>query len=460
MKYTFLVLISLLFQLSADVKLPVIINENMVIQRGIEAPIWGWADPGEEVKVSFAGKTKTAVTDKDGNWSVKLEKLSASAKPQVMTIKGNNEIALKNVLIGDVWICSGQSNMEWSLSRSSKNAKADADSQKDNKNLRLFRIPKHLKSAKPEKDTQGHWTTTASSKDCLIFSGCGFFFGAKLQKDLNIPIGLIDTSWGGTPIDQWISNDGYKDILKQTRKGASIYNAMVAPLVPFGIKGAIWYQGESNRMNAFPAYFNKMDALITGWRKDFQVGDFPFYVVQIAPYDYNKKNKKATDNGFLCRNIWETQFKAAAEIKNCGLVPIHDTIHGVIGNIHPWDKKPVGERLASLSLKKDYGKDVSWTGPSFASAKLESGKVVVNFGDIEKGLNTTDGKAPSHFELAGSDKVFVAADAVIVGNAVHVSSDKVKSPKYVRMGWEQTFIPNLSDKNGWPAFQFSGKEIK
>ena len=460
MKIIVLVLFSLTFQLVADVKLPVIFADHMVVQRDVEAPVWGWAEPGEKVEVSFAGKKYNAIADKDGNWSVKLEKNSASAKPQELKVKGNNELVLKNVLVGDVWICSGQSNMEWSLSRSSKSAKADAASQKDNKNLRLFRIPKHLKSTKPEKDTEGKWSTTENSEDCLVFSGCGFFFGGKLQKELGVPIGLIDTSWGGTPIDQWISNGGYKDILKETRKGASIYNAMVAPLVPFAIKGAIWYQGESNRMNKYPAYFNKLDALITGWRKDFQVGDFPFYIVQIAPYNYNKKNKNATDNGFLCRNIWATQYKAAEEIKNCGIVPIHDTLHGVINNIHPWDKKPVGERLANLTLKKDYGKDVSWTGPKASSAKNNSGKVQVSFENIEKGLTTNDGKAPIHFELAGEDKVFKPAVAVIEGNTVVVSSKEVQSPKFVRMGWEQTFVPNLSDKNGWPAFQFSAMEVK
>ena len=460
MKYAVLIFLSLFLQLSADVKLPVVIGDNMVVQRDIEAPIWGWADPGEEVTVSFSGKTLSTKADAEGNWSVKLPKQSANKTPQEMKIKGKNEIVLKNILVGDVWICSGQSNMEWPLSRCSKTAKDDAAAQKDNKNLRLFRIPKHIKSTKPEKDTIGKWSTTENSADCLSFSGCGFFFGVKLQKELDIPIGLIDTSWGGTPVDQWISNEAYESVLKQKRKGASIYNAMVAPLRPYGIKGAIWYQGESNRMNKYPSYFHKLDALISGWRKDFQVGDFPFYLVQIAPYNYNKKNKNATDNGFLCRNIWATQYKAADEIKNCGIVPTHDTLHGVINDIHPWDKKPVSERLANLALKKDYGKDVSWTGPKVASAKLESGKVVVSFSHIEKGLTTNDGKAPSYFEVAGEDKVFKAATAKIEGDKVVLESKEVSAPKYVRMGWEQTFVPNLADKNGWPAFQFSALEIK
>jgi sialate O-acetylesterase len=446
------------FQLSAEVKLPVIFSDNMIIQRNVEAPVWGWAEPGEKVSVSFDGKTKSTVTDKEGNWSVKLAKLKASAKPRELTVKGKNDIIFKNVLVGDVWICSGQSNMEWALSRSTKKPKEAAESQKNNKQLRLFRIPKHIKLAAPAKDTVGMWKTTEVSADCLSFSGCGFFFGAKLQKDLKIPIGLIDTSWGGTPVDQWISNKAYKSFLKKDRKGKSIYNGMIAPLVPFAIKGAIWYQGESNRGNPFPAYFTKMDALITGWREDFQVGDFPFYQVQIAPFKYNRKKKG--DDETLCRNIWASQYKAAKEIKNCGVVPIHDTIHGVITNIHPWDKKPVSERLASLALKNDYGMDVPFSGPEFASAKISSGKVIVSFTNIVKGLTTNDGKEPSFFEIAGADKVFVPATANVKGNTAVVSAENVKSPKYVRMGWLETSVPNLSDKNGWPVFQFPAQEVK
>lgn len=446
------------FQLHADVKLPAIFSDHMVIQRGVEAPVWGWAEAGEKVSVSFAGETKTAVADKDGKWSVKLSKHEASAKPVDLKINGNNEVVVKNVLIGDVWICSGQSNMEWPLAKCTKTPKEEAAAQKNNKQLRLFRIPDHIKVPEPAEDTTGSWKTTEQQEGCLIFSGCGFFFGAKLQQELNIPIGLIDTSWGGTPVDQWISNKAHQSFLKSERKGGSIYNGMVAPLVPFAIKGAIWYQGESNRANEFPAYFTKLDALITGWREDFQVGDFPFYLVQIAPHQYNKKGPG--DDETLARNIWAAQYKAAKEIKNCGIVPIHDTIHGVIGDIHPWDKKPVGERLANLALKNDYGKDVSFTGPEFASAKSGSGKIVVSFNQIDKGLTTTDGEAPSCFEIAGSDKKFAPAQAVIQGNTVVLSTEGVSAPRYVKMGWLETQAPNLADKNGWPVFQFPAQQAK
>ena len=444
--------------LHADVKLPAIFNNHMVIQRDVEAPVWGWADAGEKVTVSFAGQTRSTVADASGKWSVKLPKLAASSEGRELQVQGNNKIALSNVLVGDVWICSGQSNMEWPLAKCTKEPAKETAAQKDNTQLRLFRIPEHIKAAEPAADTKGSWATTADEQACLVFSGCGFFFGAKLQQELDIPIGLIDTSWGGTAVDQWISNKAHQTFLNQERKGGSIYNGMVAPLVPFAVKGAIWYQGESNRGNAFPAYFTKLDALITGWREDFQVGDFPFYLVQIAPHQYNKK--QPGDDETLCRNIWAAQYKAAKEIKNCGIVPIHDTLHGNIGDIHPWDKKPVGERLANLALKKDYGKDVAWTGPEFASAKATGGKIIVSFQGIDQGLTTTDGKEPACFEIAGADKVFVPAKAAIEGDTVVVTAEGVSSPKHVKMGWLETQVPNLADKNGWPVFQFPAMEAK
>lgn len=443
--------------LHAAVELPAIFSDHMVIQRDVEAPVWGWAEASEKVSVSFAGTTRSAVADKDGRWMVKFPKQAANTQPQELIVKGNNEIVLANVLVGDVWICSGQSNMEWNLKACTKKADEVVADYKDNSQLRLFNIPKHIKLAEPAENVPGAWATTADANACLNFSGCGFFFGSMLQQELGIPIGLIGSNWGGTRVDEWISNKAAKQVLGKAR-GKSIYNGMIAPLVPFAIKGAIWYQGESNRKDPFPQYFDKMNALITGWREDFQVGDFPFYQVQIAPHKYNRN--KPGDDTTLARNIWAAQFKAAKEIVNCGVVPIHDTIHGVLTNIHPWDKQPVGERLAMLALKKDYGRDVAFTGPEFASAESRSGKVVVSFDGIVDGLTTTGGEAPSCFEVAAADKAFVAAQAVIDGDRVIVSAESVRSPKYVRMGWNETQVPNLADKNGWPVFQFPAQIVK
>lgn len=238
MKYFIALLTLAITQIWGDVKLPVVINNNMVLQRDVTVPIWGWAAPGEKVSVTFAGEIKTATTDQEGNWSVKLSAQKVSANPQELKVKGKNEITLTNILVGDVWICSGQSNMEWPIKYCTKKPEKIYESHKANKQLRLFRISKHLRSKVPEKDTQGKWTNCSNEADVMVFSACGFFFGSKLQKDLNIPIGLIDASWGGTPVDQWISNKAYKKYLNKTRWN-SIYNAMVVPLAPYAIKGVI-----------------------------------------------------------------------------------------------------------------------------------------------------------------------------------------------------------------------------
>jgi sialate O-acetylesterase len=511
MNYSIRILMLLGFLLPhthADVALPVVISSNMVLQRGMEVPVWGWAGAGEKVAVIFAGQEKTTTADKIGSWQVKLGPLEASAEGRTLTVKGKNEIKLENVLVGDVWICSGQSNMEWSVSRSLPKSRALAAKENKNPNLRLFRVPVHIRAGSPLSDTVGTWTNCANRNDVNNFSGVGFFFGRNLQHELNIPIGLIDTSWGGTPIEAWISWEGYEMIKQplpkpnEARQKAlaesfkklvesveqwqvkariaaaqgrviplpsastvnlgnsanGIFNAMVAPLAPYGVKGAIWYQGESNRSRAFPDYFNKLDALIRGWRKIFQAGDFPFYIVQIAPYDYNRGNRKKDDTP-LCRNIWAAEFKAAEEIPNCGVIPIHDTIQGNVRNIHPADKQTVGERIASLALKDAYEKDVVWTGPIFKNASVDGKQIVITFGHIDKGLETSDGKAASWFEIAGSDKNFVQAKAAIEGDTVIIEAEAILNPKFVRMGWSEVAIPNLRDKNGWPVRQFTA-EIK
>jgi sialate O-acetylesterase len=478
----------------AEVSLPVVIANHMVLQRELATPIWGWANPGETVTVTFAGQTKTATANKAGDWAVKLDPMKASAEPRELKI---NDITLTNILVGDVWICSGQSNMEYGYRGDGKKTKNDM--------VRMFRVPAHIQSTFAMEDTKGTWASFGDGNS-RGFSGVGLFFGCKLQKELNVPIGLIDTSWGGTRIEPWIADEGYSQIGKPIKKADmsgvvaqqkkmiteveqwlvkakqradvgkitpfttntklgggrapnGIYNAMVAPLAPYGVKGAIWYQGESNRGAKFPDYFQKLQALIGGWRTVFQVPDFPFYIVQIAPYDYNRGNRKKGDT-VLCNNIWLAEYKAAKEITNCGVIPTHDTINGNVKDIHPRDKKPVGERLAAMALKKTYGKDVICSGPVFKSAALKAGKVEVSFDMIDKGLKTADGKAPTWFELSTDGKTFVTAEAVIQGTVVIVSSAKVPAPKFVRMGWSEVAIPTLRDKNGWPAFQFSSQPVK
>jgi len=435
----------------ADVTLPVIIDNKMVLQRETQAPIWGWADAGEEVTVTFAGQTKQAVPGAKGLWMVKLDPMQACVKPAVMTIKGKNTIKLTDVLVGEVWLASGQSNMEFSIASVPNEEKEVIYAQKKNPLLRMFCVSGHMVSKVPLDDTVGRWTTAPEFSEMLknrkikgrsSHSAVGCFFGLKLQQELGVPVAVIDSSWGGQRIEKFISGNG-------------IYNAMIAPLAPFAIKGAIWYQGESNR--GAKDYFVKLQALSAGWSKAFNVKDIPFYQVQIAPFDYSRGKDDA--NTTLCDSIWTAQYKGAAEIKGMGVVSIHD-VNIPIKNIHPRCKQLVGARLAAQALKNQYGKDVTATGPSFVAAKLAGTKVLVSFKDVDHGLSTTDGKDPIWFELSADGKTFVKAGAVIKGDKVEVSSVEVTTPKFVRMGWADIAIPTLKDKNGWPVFAFGAQEVK
>ncbi len=542
----------------ADVVLPKVIGDKMILQRGVEAPIWGWADPGEEVTVSFAGQTKKAMPDAKGKWMVKLDPLNASSENRVMTVQGSNKIEVKEVLVGEVWLASGQSNMEWDFMRVDKAEKAFAAQHKDNKLVRAFHVNAHLTAGMPLDDTVGWW------KDCEEMVGepgislglqkgvsaIGFFFALKLQQELGVPVAFIDSNWGGRRIESFISGEGYdamgleyrkggelkaadvadkieaklvelSAVLEEAEQGAEIsakvlgsfgirtknsrklnavqlknlqelqenmtvaqevakqgrlipvnllrflgvadndiYNAMIAPLTPYAIKGAIWYQGESNRKSI--DYFEKLQALSAGWSEVFNVKDIPLHLVQIAPYDYEKK-RGSTEPGplssTLADNIWQAQYRGAEEIPGMSVVPIHDT-DVPVNNIHPPHKLPVGNRLAARALKQQYGKNMAAAGPRFASAKGNGAKVTVSFNHIDQGLGTSDGNAPTWFELSADGETFVSADAVIKGNTVEVNAAEVSEPKFVRMGWYDTAIPTLQDKNGWPVFAFPAQPVR
>lgn len=485
----------------ADVVLPQVMGSKMILQRGVAAPVWGWADQGEAVTVEFAGQSKTAKPDASGKWMVKLDPLTASAESRVMTIRGENEIKLKDVLVGEVWLASGQSNMEWSFHAIADEEKAYAVAQKDNRLVRAFHVNKHITSGIPLGDTAGAW------KDCTEMVGgslnsvsaVGFFFAIELHQKLGVPVAILDANWGGQRIEPFIPDEGFKALglnyrkqpvnadpkvlasrlravatsfeaaAKSAEKGMKIpyveeriygraengiYNAMIAPLTPYAIKGAIWYQGESNRNSN--DYFKKLQALSAGWSKVFNVKDIPLYQVQIAPFDYNRG--KNPNDSTLCDNIWKAQYKGANEIPGMGIVSVHDTKID-IKNIHPIYKRPVAERLAAQALKKQYGKALVTTGPSISAAKLDGSTVIVSFKDVDKGLSTTDGKTPSWFELSVDGKNFLKAKAVIEGNTVKVTATGVPAAKFVRMGWADIAIPNLNDKNGWPVFAFPSQPV-
>ncbi|CAA6691689.1 MULTISPECIES: sialate O-acetylesterase [unclassified Lentimonas] len=495
---------------AADVKLPAIINSQMVLQHGVNAPIWGWADVGETVSVSFAGQTKDTTAGADGKWMVHLDPLDVSVTPQVMTITGNHTITLDDILVGEVWIASGQSNMEFSIGAIVKEEQALISEQIDNQLLRMFCVAPKIKSSLPLQDTAGYWSDgsyfikqmeAGKIRTYDSHSAVGYFFGLKLQQVLQVPVAVIDTSWGGTAIEPWIADEGYdmegiayrkvkasqeaeaivvRDQLAQgisnwretaqtavqnDRKVAAnmevpkssvtnaIYNGMVAPLVPFAVKGTIWYQGEGNVKSQ--DYFEKLKALTGGWSKVFNVPDMPFYLVQVAPYNYGHKNAKGIGPQAIYDSVVSAQYQAAKEIKGCDVINIPDTVFGNVKNVHPPRKKTVGDRLAAMALKNDYGKDVVWTGPRFLKASLAGNQVQISFEHVDQGLETSDGEAPNWFEIAGEDQVFVAAQAQIDGDQVLISSPEVKTPRYIRMAWNNIAEQNLRDKNGWPVFSFN-----
>ena len=475
--------------------LPRIFSDNMVLQRELPIKVWGWADPGQDVTVSFAGTMQSAKTGADGKWTATLAAQPASAEGRELKAQaGGSSVSVKNVLVGEVWICSGQSNMEWTMdvTDDAKDAIAGANYPL----IRQFKVP-HVTHTKPQKDLPGDWSV-CSPATAAKFTAVGYHFGLQLHKSLNVPIGLLNTSWGGTRIEPWTDPKGFevsaqlKDIVdqiagadalhvqnqrsrldqleswvKQARKDldagkeptgfpggmpehplirsdkpTSIYNAMVAPIVSYTIRGAIWYQGESNNGEGL-LYTEKMKALISSWRRLWGQGEFPFLYVQLAPYRYNKPE--------ALPGIWEAQ-QAALSIPNTGMAVITDI--GNVSDIHPRNKREVGRRLSLWALTKTYGKEgLVYSGPLYKSSRVEGNKVVIQF-DHADGLKSLDGKPLSWFTVAGADKRFVPAEARIEGSTVVVSAADVAQPASARFGWNELAEPNLANGAGLPASPF------
>jgi len=432
---------------SADVTLPRIITDHMILQRGVKAAIWGWADKGEQVTVEFAGQTHRATPDAQGRWQVSLDPLKACKQARELTVKGNNTIVVKDVLVGEVWLASGQSNMVSGIKQVPGAERAVYVASKSNDLIRLFKADGRA-SRELNNDTGGRWYLT--SEQALHTAAVAFFFAHKLNKELGVPVAYIIIANLGSKIEPFIPPRDFEPI-KSKIKGSGTFNSMIAPITPYAIKGAIWYQGESNRGSS--DYFQCIKALSAGWSRAFGIPDIPLHQVQVAPYS---KSKQRTS--LLSDFVWLAQQKAAREVKGATVIPIHDT--GIsVTKIHPRHKQPVGERLAAQALKHQYGKMVITSGPTFASAAARDGKVMVTFNGIDKGLATKDGKAPTFFELSEDGRTFVQASAVLKGNQVEVSSDKLRQPRFIQMGWYDTAIPNLMDKNGWPVLAFPPQAI-
>jgi sialate O-acetylesterase len=452
----------------ADVRLPHVFGNQMVLQRDLPVRFWGTAEPGEKVTVTVEKNQASATADSKGKWQVELPAMSASGKPVAMKVAGKNTIELHDVLVGEVWVCSGQSNMQMAVAGVNNATKEIADST--HLQIRLFTVPMKA-SAQPLEDIDAYWKQCNPSS-VPYFSAVAYFFGRSLHEQLGVPIGLIDTSWGGTRIEPWTPPVGFSSvpavtsILTNLQKDESakkptagkkknkwdqgqgiptrLYNGMINPIVPFAIRGAIWYQGESNNGEGM-LYFEKMKALIAGWRSVWNEGDFPFYYVQLAPFNYGPGNPTAL------AKIWEAQ-TAALSIPDTGMAVINDVSN--IKDIHPKDKQDVGKRLALWALAKNYGKQIVYSGPLYKSMSIDGSSIRLKFDHVGGGLAARDGKALNWFTIAGEDKKFVDATAKIDGDSIVVSASDVAKPAAVRFAWNQIAEPNLSNIEGLPASAF------
>ena len=437
----------------ANVSLPNIFGDNMVLQRNAEVKIWGWANPKEEIKLvsSWNNQEYKITANNQAQWELKIKTPEAGG-PYTISIKGYNELVLKNILIGEVWVCSGQSNMEMSASWGIDNGEEEAKNA-TNPNIRFFTVPK-LTATTPQNNLLGNWTES-TPETMKNFSAVGYFFAKRLREDLkNVPIGLISSNWGGTPAEIWmpeevIQNDAIllenaKKLNEQEygpRQPGRAYNAMIYPFVGFKIAGTLWYQGESNVGSA--VYDKTLSALITSWRKVWRE-DFPFYFVQIAPY-------KTGNNNFSNVTVRNSQRKVLQQVNTTGMVVISDVSDTI--DIHPKDKKSVGIRLANLALANTYKKNIGLVnGPLFKDVKIEKNKAIVSFNDAD-GLYFKN-KTSNQFEVAGVDGIYYSAEASIKNNQVILTSKKVASPAKVRFAWGNTIQSDLFNKVNLPASCF------
>lgn len=502
--------------LHAEVKPNPLFSDGAVLQRGQKIPVWGTARDGEKVTVEFQGQ-KAITTAANGKWSVYLDSLKEGG-PFTMTLTGDNTVTLNNLLIGEVWLCSGQSNMNFLFSRA-HNAAEEAPKAKY-PGVRSFKVPTTV-SATPLAEAQGSWVA-CSPETVNDFSAVGYFFARDIHTRLGVPVGLIHSALGATPAQAWTSLEGlrsepelreYVDIVKRrlanydaelaaypailaahqaklaewmetTGKAhevklaewneamakakaagqkppprprpasqrpndpvspegpstdpAGLFNGMINPLIPYGIKGVLWYQGESNRDKPLQ-YLTLFPAMITDWRARWKQGDFPFLYVQVAPW------------GGMPPEIREAQFLTLGKVKNSAMTVTTD--FGDAQDIHPKKKEPVGQRLALAARALAYGEAIEYSGPLYESMKSENEKIILHFQHTGGGLIAKDGPLKG-FTIAGKDKAFVPARAEIQGNTIVVSAEGITDPQVVRYGWANVPDVNLFNQEGLPASPF------
>ncbi|WP_221032881.1 sialate O-acetylesterase [Actomonas aquatica] len=478
-----LVALSLTAVASADVVLAPLFTDHGVLQRDQAVPVWGTADAGEAVTVSFAGQSVSTTADEAGKWRVDLAAMPVNATGQTLTVNGHNTLTLTDILVGDVWLCGGQSNMEWPLRNTT-----DADTAIPSANFPLIR---HIKIERriardPLTTATGSWTV-CSPETVPHFTAVGYYFARQLHAELGVPIGLVNSNWGGTPAEAWLPPAALEDLdilLAATSHQAYSYtgihanlvnyqeklaaweadpenvekpsmpwrpgaenhslvlnNGMIAPLAPYGLKGVIWYQGEANADQP-ETYRTLFGAVIESWRDQFEQPELPFYWVQLA-------NWQPGGIGWAFLREAQTQ---TLELPHTGQVVINDV--GDPDDIHPRNKTAVGDRLARVALRRLHGFDIEDTGPTFASAILRDATIELSFTHAA-GLHTTDGAAPKGFQVAGADGVFHPATAALTPNGtIKVTSDAVSIAHFVRYAWDGHLEVNLVNGDDLPAAPF------
>jgi sialate O-acetylesterase len=441
----------------AETRLPAVFSDHMVLQRNSEVAIWGWDEPGERVSVRAGwGERATARTDDQGRWRLEL-KTPGAGGPYLLAVKGSSRIERKDVLIGEVWFASGQSNMEMRMRGNTNQpiiGSNEAILHATNDRIRLFTAQRQH-ADRPMTDTVGSWVS-ATPENVKKFSAVGWFFASKLEVLLDVPVGIVSSAWGGSNVESWIDAEtlsGFGDLSfwqatadqPERRTPSLMYNGMLHPFLGYGVRGVIWYQGESNRDR--PAeYLELFPAMVESWRKQWGIGDFPFYYVQIAPKDWEGGN-----SAFLR----EAQLKSINALPNMGMAVTLDI--GECDQIHPAEKRTVADRLAYWALARDYGIDaIGFSGPVYREmAVMEDGRAVLEFDFAPNGFSSF-GAELEGFEIAGMDRVFHPAQAMIAAREKQVSvwSDAVPEPVAVRYAFEDCPPASLYNTEGLPASSF------
>lgn len=458
-------------QINAKIKMPALFTDNMMLQQKSNPPIWGWAEKNANItiKTSWNSKIYKVKADASGKWKAALQTSTFGGPYTIEVSEGNEKVIIKNVLLGEVWLCSGQSNMEMPLKGFQGQPVKNGNEiivRSTNKNIRLITIPRAT-VLEPKDDFEGKWQE-ASPKSTSNFSATAWYFGSLLQEVLNVPIGLIHVSYGGSSMEAWMNQEMLKDFASAkipttkeelakdpNRVPTTLFNGMLSPVIGYGIKGSIWYQGESNyeRANEYTALMKKM---VSSWRTIWNQGEFPFYFAQIAPFNYASFHPNDYQEKYNSAYLREAQFKASKEIPNSAMAVLMDV--GEENNIHPMDKEKGGNRLAFQALARTYGMEgFEFESPKYKSMEIKDGSVTVSFDDVANGITSYD-KEVLGFEIAGEDKVFYPAKTVVRRKSVVLTSDKVVKPVAVRYLWKDFAKAELFSAGGLPVSSFRTDE--